>query len=104
MQDDFEIADGFDGSASSYTITYAALVSDEICGMDTMTIQASACIGLICTHTLKINPFSPCLFSISGVTVSITIFVTNALGRGASSDPVVFVIPECDGPGITYNS
>ena len=74
-------------------ITYR---SNQICGTD--TIPASACIGLICTHTLKINPTSPCLFSSSGV--STTAFATNVLENGPESNPVVFVIPECDGNKI----
>jgi hypothetical protein len=63
-------------------------------------------MGQICTHTLKINPSSPCLFSSSGV--SITVFSTSVLGNGPVSDPVVFVIPECesesDGNDYTYNN
>ena len=62
---------------------------------DTVTIPASACTQQICAHTLKINPSSPCLFSSGGV--SITVFATNVLGKGPMSDPVVFVIPECNG-------
>jgi hypothetical protein len=61
-------------------------------------------MGQICTHTLKINPSSSCLFSTSGV--SITVFATNVLGNGPVSDPVVLVIPECesesDGNDYTY--
>ena len=57
-------------------------------------------MGLICTHTLKINPSSPCLFSSGGV--SITVFATNVLGKGPMSDPVVFVIPECNGNHNKY--
>jgi hypothetical protein len=94
-QDAFNIADGYDGSASSYTITYSESASDEPCG--TETIQASTCSGLTCVHTLKIKTPSPCLTSRGSV--SITIFVTNAIGNGPASEPVVFIIPECDGHG-----
>ena len=66
------------------------------------TIPASACIGLICTHTLKINPTSPCLFSSSSVSTTVYVFATNVLGNGPGpeSNPVVFAIPECDGNRI----
>ena len=92
-QDNFNISNGFDGSAFSYTINYSDSTSRETCGSD--TIQASDCVGMICTHTLKINPPSSCLSSTAGV--SITVIATNALGNGPASDPVVFIIPECDG-------
>ena len=79
-----------DRSATSYTLTYT---SDQTCGTD--TIPVSACNGLVCTHTLKINPSLSCLFSSGGV--SITVFATNVLGKGPMSDPVVLIIPECNG-------
>ena len=69
---------------------YSDSTSSEICGSD--TIQASDCVRMICT---KVNPPSSYLSSTAGV--SIKVIATNTIGSGPASDPVVFIIPECDG-------
>ena len=48
--------------------------SETVCGSD--TIQASDCVGMICTHSLKINPPSSCLSSTAGVSITVTVIAT----------------------------
>ena len=94
FQKSFEISDGIDGSAFSYTVIYSDSISGILCSSE--TIPSSACVEGICIHssTVDYHSVSGCFTS---DTVSVTVLATNVLGNGSLSDPIVFIIPKCDG-------
>ena len=81
-QDAFNISDGIDGSATSYTVQYSDSVYGYKCG--SATIPASGCQGSICTHVFDVSS-SSCP---SSADVNITVSATNILGEGLSSVPM----------------
>ena len=88
IQDSFDIFEGIDGSATSYTITYTnSMVSGEICGSRSATILASSCgDNGMCNHTFNVTSSSlQCPFFFD---LSVTVFATNPLGNGPVSSPI----------------
>ena len=81
MQEQFFISDGIDGSATNYTITYSDSTSGRTCGL--FTISASTCTSGHCNHMFEIPPVC------SDIGIVITVFATNVLGDGPSSEPVL---------------
>jgi hypothetical protein len=83
MQERFLISDGIDGSATNYTITYSDPSSGRTC--DHVTILASACTTSgQCNHMFDIP--SACS-NFNGIII--TIFASNILGKGPSSEPIL---------------
>ena len=80
-QQSFQIADGIDGSAISYTVTYSESTSGSTCG--SATIPASSCTNEMCTHLFDTS-LSLCP---SAVNIDVTVFATNVLGNGSTSEP-----------------
>ena len=89
MQDPFNISEGIDGSAKSYTITYSDSTSGSSCG--SATIPASSCEGGVCSHGFDISS-SPCRLSPD---ITLTAFPTNILRDGPSSEPVRIFLFSC---------
>ena len=85
MQEQFSISEGIDGSATNYTITYSVSdsTSERIILCDSVTISASVCISRECNHTFDVP--SACFNSNS--IMLITVFASNVLGDGLSSEP-----------------
>ena len=90
VQEQFDISDGIDGSATNYTILYFDSISGKACSL--ATISASACIGGQCNHKFHISSDSMC----SNITsIVITVFATSILGTGPSSEPVHLEFSKC---------
>ena len=87
----FNITDGFDGSATSYTISYTDLTSGYICG--STTIPASACENGVCSDWFDISS-SLCTQSTN---ITVTAFATNLLGDGPPSQPIQITLPSENG-------
>ena len=85
LQEQLFISDGFDGSATNYTIIYSDSASGRPC--DSVTISASACINGLCNHMFDIP--SAC-FNFDSVII--TVFASNVLGDGPSSEPIFLEI------------
>ena len=85
MQEQFSISEGVVISASNYTITYSVSDSTHERRCDSVTIQASACTSGQCSHTFDVS--SACFNLNSIILIVITVFASNALGDGASSEP-----------------
>ena len=86
MQEQFSISEGIDGSATNYTITYSVSdsTSERIILCDSVTISASACTSGQCNHIFDIP--SAC-FNLNSTMLVITVFASNILGDGLSSEP-----------------
>ena len=82
QQDSFDISDEIDGSANSYTITYADSMADTICS--SAEIQASSCNGQVCGHQFEVF-LSSCVPSAD---ITITVFAANILGSGQTSSSI----------------
>ena len=82
IQESFIISDTIDGSATSYTITYADSLSGSTCSSS--TISASLCESGTCRHLYQVSNSScpPC------VDINITVFASNILGNGSTSDVI----------------
>ena len=87
MQEQFSISEGIDGSATNYTITYSVSdsTSERIILCDSVTISASACTSGQCNHIFDIPSEYLNLNSI--MLIVITVFASNILGDGPSSEP-----------------
>ena len=87
MQEQFSISEGIDGSATNYTITYSVSdsTSERIILCDSVTISPSACISEQCNHMFDIP--SACFNLNSIMLIVITVFASNVLGDGPSSEP-----------------
>ena len=79
QQDSFDISDEVDGSANSYTITYADSMVGTICS--TVEIQASLCNSHVCGHQFEVATSS----CVPSANITITVFATNVLGSGQTS-------------------
>ena len=80
-QDSFNITEGVDGSALSYTISYSDSVSGINC--HSTTISASSCDDGICSDVFEASAsLCPPLTDIT-----VTVFATNILGNGPTSIP-----------------
>lgn len=90
------ISDGIDGSSISYTITYMDSASGDLCS--SVTIPASSCIDGICNHAFEV-PLSSC----PCMDINITVYSTNILGNGATSDPLTISCFESIGIMFTYS-
>jgi hypothetical protein len=84
MQEPFNFSDTIDGSALFYTINYTESSSNATCAL--ANIQAASCLNQTCEYTsIKAN-ISACLTSPS---IMVTVFGTNRLGNGSTSNPVL---------------
>ena len=81
LQEQLFISDGFDGSATNYTITYSDSASGRTC--DSVTISASACINGLCNHMFDIP--SAC-FNFDSIII--TVFASSVLGDGPPSKSI----------------
>ena len=97
-QHPFNISNGIDGSANSYTITYSEATSGNVCG--SAIIPTSSCDDRECRYLLKIDLSSSCLSSTGSVCM--TAFATNVIGNGPNTVPVTFVVPQCDHSKSAY--
>ena len=94
LKSTFKIADELDGSALSYTLTYADNNSDIVCG--SAIIPASSCNSGICRHVFDVDSSSPlsiCPTSSSDV-YNVSVFASNFLGNGDTSS-IATTISEC---------
>ena len=82
MQENFNISNGVDGSAVSYSIYYTDSDSGAVCA--SATILASSCISGVCDHEIIVSS-SPCYSSLS---IQVTVAATNRFGSGLPSVPV----------------
>ena len=81
-QQPFQIADGIDGSAVSYTIIYSDSTSGGICS--SAVISASLCTEELCTHSFDTSS-SLCP---PAANIDVVVFATNVLGNGSTSEPI----------------
>ena len=86
LQDSFNISDEIDGSAQSYTITYTDSMTSTV--YSSVGIQASSCDGQMCGHQFEVSSSS----CVPSADVTITMFATNILGRGQTSNPITIGI------------
>ena len=86
----FKITDELDGSALSYTLTYADSNSDIVCG--SATIPASSCNFGTCRYTFDANSMLCPASNIYNNTISV--YATNLIGNGYTSS-IVATISEC---------
>ncbi len=86
MQAPFNFSDTIDGSALFYTINYTDSESNSSVTCASANVQAASCLNQTCEHTsIKAN-ISACLASPS---IMVTVFGTNRLGNGSTSNPVL---------------
>ena len=85
MQEQFPISEGVDISASNYTITYSVSDSIHERRCDSFTIQASACTTGQRSHTFDVP--SACFNANNIMFIVVTVFLSNVLGDGPSSEP-----------------
>ena len=85
MQEQSSISEGVIISTSNYTITYSVSDSTHERRCESVTIQASACTSGQCSHTFDVS--SACFNLNNIIFIVITVFASNALGDGASSEP-----------------
>lgn len=74
------ISDDIDGSATSYTISYTDSLSGRLC----ISSLISHCENRMCSHQYQLSD-STCP---NCVDINITVFATNILGNGRSSDAI----------------
>ena len=83
MQDFFNISEGIEGSATSFTVIFSDAVSDITC--DKATLSVSSCCGGTCRHVFKVSS-SSCPPSAD---IAVTVYATNILGNGTHSEPMI---------------
>ena len=79
FQRSFNITEGIDGSATSYTIVY----TDAGILCDFIKVPAFRCQGGLCSHLFDVSS-SHC---VNSTNISIAIYATNLLGDGPASEP-----------------
>lgn len=81
-----------DSNAVSYTINFTDTIFGIHCGSAFVPTSSSSCGGRVCTSTFTIMSSSECHPSTD---ISVTVFATNGLGNGPSSDPTLIskIIP-----------
>ena len=82
MQNSFDIYDGIQGNATSYTVTYSDSESGSVCGSE--TVSASTCTSGFCSSKFEIST-SQCPVSSD---INVTVFATTNLGDGPKTSPV----------------
>ena len=83
LQSRFNISDDFDGSATSYAITYSDSASGRTCG--SATIPADTCSNGVCKDVFDV--FHSNCPRIGGINV--TVNAVNILGSGPESNMVM---------------
>ena len=96
QQDSFNISDEIDGSAQSYTITYTDSTTSTVCS--SVEIQASSCDVQMCGHQFEVSSSS----CVPSADVTITVFATNILGSGQTSNPITIGIVICYNAWFDY--
>lgn len=83
LQDSFNIAEGIDGSALSYTISYSDSMSEIIC--HSTTISASSYDGGMCSDVFiaSASLYPPL------TDITVTVFATNILGMDMHPYPKI---------------
>ena len=84
FQKSFNITEGIDGSASSYTIIYTDTESGGISVCDSIKVPAFRCQEGICRHLFDVSS-SRC---VNSTNISVAVYATNILGDGPASEPV----------------
>lgn len=86
IQDSFNISEGIDGSATSYTVIISSDSSNDTCG--SANIPISSCVDRVCKYTFK-NLSSPSCHEYNDFSrkLSVTVFASNILGNGLPSVP-----------------
>ena len=86
MQEPYNFSDTFtvDGSALFYTINYTEPKSSVTC--TSANVQAASCSNQTCEHVSIKSTVSACL-TLPGFMV--TVYGTNRLGNGSTSNPVL---------------
>lgn len=82
VQSPFDVYDGIQGNATSYTVTYSDSASGIVCSSE--TILASNCLGGFCSSTFEISS-SKCPGSSD---INVTVFATTNLGDGPETNPI----------------
>ena len=83
FQKPFNIAEGIDGSASSYTIIYTDTESGGIL-CDSVKVPGFSCQGELCSHLFDVSSSS----CVNSTNISVAVYATNLLGDGPASEPV----------------
>ena len=88
-QEPFQIFEGIDGSATSYTVNYFQIDSITVTNTTCVSvlIPSSSCKHGECKHIFDISSLSHCLTAPVS-SIGVTAFATNILGNGVNSDPV----------------
>ena len=93
MQESFFVSDRIDGSATSYTITYTNPRYGLICNR--AVVPASQCVNGICSNHLNLSSSNCSSNSSAFSEVSVSVFGTNVLGNGTSTNPVTIGQLQC---------
>ena len=86
VQDSVIISERFENDMISYSISYLASATDNICSQVTM-IPASMCNGGVCQHVFEVASFCH-----PSTNITITVLASSKLGPGATSDPITISI------------